>query len=50
MEREDLTFPSGDGHCAAWLHRPPAGGADVPIVVMAHGFSLTRHDGLPPYA
>ncbi len=52
MTREDLTFPSGDGHCAAWLYRPaaaPAGG-DVPCVVMAHGFSLTRHDGLVPYA
>ena len=50
MEREDLTFPSGDGHCAAWLYRPAAGGDAVPCVVMAHGFSLTRHDGLADYA
>jgi pimeloyl-ACP methyl ester carboxylesterase len=50
--REDLTFPSGDGHCAAWLYRPGGATADagVPCVVMAHGFSLTRHDGLEPYA
>ncbi len=50
MEREDLTFPSGDGHCAAWLYRPASGGDAVPCVVMAHGFSLTRHDGLADYA
>ena len=50
-EREDLTFRSGGESCAAWLYRPatpPA--AEVPCVVMAHGFSLTRHDGLDLYA
>ncbi len=51
MERAELSFPSGDGRCAAWLYRPEgAAVGDVPCVVMAHGFSLTRHDGLPPYA
>jgi pimeloyl-ACP methyl ester carboxylesterase len=52
MEREELTFPSGDGRCAAWLYRPPGDGAngDVPCVVMAQGFSMTRHDGLGGYA
>ncbi len=54
VERTDLTFPSGGEECAAWLYRPPAeSSADqgpVPCVVMAHGFSLTRHDGLPAYA
>lgn len=50
MPREDLTFPSGDGHCAAWLWRPEGTAGDVPCVVMSHGFSLTRHDGLPAYA
>jgi uncharacterized protein len=48
IERSEVTFPSGDAHCAAWLYRP-AGEASC-CVVMAHGFSLTRHDGLPPYA
>lgn len=51
MEREELTFPSGGERCAAWLYRPAgasAGGA--PCVVMATGFSLTRHDGLAAYA
>jgi len=53
MTREDLTFGSGDGWCAAWLYRPgaaAAGGLGVPCVLMANGFSLTRHDGLPRYA
>ncbi len=52
MPRAETSFPSGDGRCAAWLHEPAPGTAagPVPCVVMAHGFSLTRHDGLSPYA
>lgn len=50
-EREDLAFPSGGEQCAAWLYRPQdPGGGSVPCVVMAHGFSATRADGLPAYA
>lgn len=49
-EREELTFPSGGERCAAWLYRPDSGGEPVPCVVMAHGFSATRSDGLPAYA
>ncbi|HEU4977446.1 MAG TPA: alpha/beta fold hydrolase, partial [Solirubrobacteraceae bacterium] len=50
-EREDLTFPSGGEQCAAWLYRPhQPDGESVPCVVMAHGFSATRSDGLPAYA
>jgi uncharacterized protein len=48
--REDLTFPAGDGRCAAWLWRPAGAPGDVPVVVMGQGFSLTRHDGVPHYA
>lgn len=51
--RSDVTFPSGGERCAAYLY-PPEGGLDpaapVPCVVMAHGFSATRDDGLPAYA
>jgi pimeloyl-ACP methyl ester carboxylesterase len=47
-EREDLSFPSDGDRCAAWLYRPAA--PTSACVVMAHGFSLTRHDGLPAYA
>jgi uncharacterized protein len=55
MDREDVSFTSGGDRVAAWLYRPSgaegAGAAGgVPCVVMAHGFSLTRHDGLAPYA
>jgi uncharacterized protein len=53
IERTDVTFASGDAHCAAWLYTPPqaqTAAAPTACVVMAHGFSLTRHDGLAPYA
>ncbi len=50
-ERIDLEFPSGQGSCAAWVYRPDADRSRPgPAVVMGHGFSLTRHDGLPAYA
>ena len=49
MQREEVRFGSGGVDCAAWLYRPEGDGRR-PCVVMAHGFSLTRHDGLAPYA
>ena len=50
-ERSDLEFPSGQESCAAWVYRPGAARSRPgPCVVMGHGFSLTRHDGLPAYA
>ncbi len=53
MGRTDITFPSGGERCAAYLYRPESGldrARPVPCVVMAHGFSATRDDGLPAYA
>ncbi len=51
--RSDVTFPSAGERCAAYLYAP-AGGlsreSPAPCVVMAHGFSTTRDDGLPAYA
>src|SRR3954447_3673537 len=47
--RKDVVFDSGGETIAAWLYRPEGDG-DVPCVVMAHGFTGTREDGLPPYA
>jgi uncharacterized protein len=47
--RAELRFRSGGDECAAWLYRPEGPGPS-PCVVMAHGFSLTRHDGLAVYA
>ncbi len=51
--RSDVTFPSGGERCAAYLYPPEEGldpAAPAPCVVMAHGFSATRDDGLPAYA
>lgn len=50
MSREEVSFESGGVACAGWLYRPEAPSGDVPCVVMAHGFSLTRHDGLDLFA
>jgi dienelactone hydrolase len=49
MKRQDVTFTSGDGGCAAWLYRPPGPGPS-PLVVMAHGFSAVREQRLDAYA
>jgi uncharacterized protein len=51
MGRTEIEFESEGERCAAWLYA--AGGADTakaPAVVMAHGLSGTRRDGLGPFA
>jgi alpha-beta hydrolase superfamily lysophospholipase len=50
MDREDLEFRSGADSCAAWLYPASAAGRGAPIVVIAHGLSGTRRDGLGPFA
>jgi uncharacterized protein len=50
MDRTDVMFLSGGTRCAGWLYRPANTDGDVPCVVMAHGFALTRHDNLNLYA
>lgn len=47
--REDVRIPSQGEMLAAYLFRPDGAGV-APCVVMAHGFSATREDGLIPYA
>jgi uncharacterized protein len=47
---EDVRIPSGGEQLAAYLYRPGTTDSDAPCVVMAHGFSATRDDGLPAYA
>ncbi|MFN2495353.1 MAG: alpha/beta hydrolase [Pseudonocardiaceae bacterium] len=49
-KRTELTFDSGGVDCLAYLYRPAGAGREVPCVVMAHGFTSTRDDGLPAYA
>ena len=50
QRREDIRIPSHGQQLAAYLYRPTAGDRKVPCVVMAHGFTCTRDDGLPAYA
>ena len=50
MERQELTFQAGGADCAAWLYPAEDEGPAAPIVVMAHGLSGTRRDGLGPFA
>lgn len=49
-DRADVTFLSAGVGCAAWLYRPVDADGNVPCVVMAHGFGLTRSDKLSLYA
>src|SRR5262245_1431386 len=48
MEREEVSFASGGGHCAAWLFRPHGAGRS-PCVVMGTGLSCVRDQGLDRY-
>ena len=48
--RVETTFTSGGERCAAWHYAPRTPDPTGTCVVMAHGFSLTRHDGLAPFA
>jgi alpha-beta hydrolase superfamily lysophospholipase len=50
MERQEVTFVSGDDSCAAWLYTAAHETSDCAIVVMAHGLSGTRRDMLGPFA
>lgn len=50
VTRIDSDFESAGTRCAAWLYLPDDEAAPRGCVVMAHGFSATREDGLAPYA
>jgi pimeloyl-ACP methyl ester carboxylesterase len=50
MDRENIEFGAGEDHCAAWLYAPAGGAGSAPIVILAHGLSGTRRDGLGPFA
>lgn len=49
MTRTDVTFPSGDTSCAAWIYRP-AGSGRVPVIVMAHGLAGVKEMRLDAFA
>ena len=46
----EVRIPAAGEQLAAYVYRPHADGWTRPCVVMAHGFSATRDDGLPAYA
>ena len=46
---DEISFRSGDDTCVGTLFRPESDDGAVPIVVMAHGFTATRTDGLPAF-
>ena len=49
--RVEVSIPSHGERLAAYLYRPTGPGPQArPCVVMAHGFSATRDDGLADYA
>jgi len=48
--RQELEFPSCGTRCAAWFYPAHEVDEPAPIVVLAHGLSGTRRDGLGPFA
>ncbi|WP_345613738.1 alpha/beta hydrolase, partial [Pseudonocardia adelaidensis] len=50
MIREEIEFSSGGLRCAAWLYPATSDPGPRPIIVMAHGITGTRRDGLPQFA
>lgn len=50
VPRRDVWITSHGDQLAAYLYWPDGRDGPVPCVVMAHGFSGTRDDGLPGYA
>lgn len=50
--RSDISFKSAGEVCAGWLHLPEDAGGDesFPVIVMAHGFSGVKEQGLAEYA
>lgn len=50
MSRRDVTFPAGDGTCAAWLYLPDGAAGPQPVVVMAHGLGAVKEMRLDAFA
>ena len=49
-DRDDVWFDSWGARCAAWLYRPEGADGDVPLVVLAHGWTGIREARLDAYA
>jgi pimeloyl-ACP methyl ester carboxylesterase len=52
MTRTDLSFPSGEGTCAAWFYAPDGPSTDDPrpVIVMAHGLAGVKEMRLDAFA
>jgi pimeloyl-ACP methyl ester carboxylesterase len=50
VQTSEVSFESGRERCAATLYLPGDVAGLLPCVVMGHGFSLTRRDGIPGFA
>ncbi len=50
VHREDVQIESDGSSLAAWFYAAAGKHSAAPCVVMGHGFSLTREDGLAEYA
>lgn len=50
--RKDVEFRSRDITCRGWLYTPDSAlpGAGFPTIIMAHGFSGVKEQGLPDFA
>ena len=46
-EPQDVRIPTNGEQLAAYVYRPDVTEPPRPCIVMAHGFSATRDDGLP---
>jgi dienelactone hydrolase len=46
----EIDFKVNGVRCAGTLYRPSGATAPLPCVVMGHGLTLTRRDGIPAYA
>lgn len=47
---QDVRIPAAGEQLAAYVYRPDGTTQPGPCIVMAHGFTATRDDGLPAYA
>jgi dienelactone hydrolase len=50
VTQTEESFTSQGVRCAATIYRPGGATGPMPVVVMAHGATLTRRDGIPAFA
>jgi uncharacterized protein len=50
VTQTEESFTSDGVRCAATIYRPGGATGTMPVVVMAHGVTLTRRDGIPAFA